>query len=938
MGWRTRAAAIAGVCAVVATGLIVLSPASRASTVQSGHVNYIGPGTPNPGQCPPGSSQNDTNGPSCIITTAAINVQQNAQPDSTGDGSNQVDCVTTTCIAVQEGPVGNETTKPTNVANCNNTTPTTDQADSQVCQVTQAGGSNTINANFKQQPTVTGDQFTNTSLAQNITQFSRQRFLTSQSGDVNTLTVNGTITQSATANLTAQLPVTHTQRTVQLSNNQMYGAVSNSATYNLVRSQTSVANGAHPTTLQDDIVGPDIDTQTSTPAAIGLAQINLTAQSTTSTGWNQISVNGSDTKSQKAQSLDLGPVTQTQGHTGDPTASCTPSSCDQPAGIGGTLLVNSGVQNPNGVPDVDIGNVNDNTNTKCLCKNWSQTASGLAGAAVQKTQNQFDNLPIKIPGTSPFLVTTKSVSTLSTDSGGHEFCGESANGHADSVWTGQLECHDTAGSKTANLVIPFQAQSPNISATCNVNTDSCQQGGTNLPVSQAQLAVRNVSAGQQFASATSPSQTTASPGDTVEYQPTFQNQGDTASTATNATLSMPIPSGTTFASCSGSCTQSGGTVTWSLGSVSGGQSVSRTLDVTVNANAPAGEVTSTAAGADDQEASFNSNQVTLVVKTTITASGTAVSGTEGTAVPATTQVASFTTNNKADGTGDYTASVNWGDPNNPTPTAGTVSLPPTGQPFVVTSGGHTYSDEGTYTVTTTITNVHDSSVTKQVTSTATIGDSLAGNGETLFAKPCPNLPAGLSYCGEVANFTDANKSEPTSNFTASIDWGDPGSPSAVTSGTIGGSGGSYTVSGSHAYSTTGTKTITVTISETGGSTVKVTSTQPPPPPGGVGPVGGQRLVPQEPVRERQPGAVELQGVRDVGRLDDQPVGRVPGAQRPDPVVDVDGRQQPAAAGVDPAVHARRRRQHREQERQQHDRECRTLGCRAEQHRIQPERR
>jgi hypothetical protein len=62
---------------------------------------------------------------------------------------------------------------------------------------------------------------------------------------------------------------------------------------------------------------------------------------------------------------------------------------------------------------------------------------------------------------------------------------------------------------------------------------------------------------------------------------------------------------------------------------------------------------------------------------------------------------------------------------------------------------------------------------------------------------------------QVATFTHANGVEPTSAFVATINWGD-GTTSA---GTIALSGTTYTVQGSHTYSSTHGHTITTTVTE-----------------------------------------------------------------------------------------------------------------------------
>jgi hypothetical protein len=95
--------------------------------------------------------------------------------------------------------------------------------------------------------------------------------------------------------------------------------------------------------------------------------------------------------------------------------------------------------------------------------------------------------------------------------------------------------------------------------------------------------------------------------------------------------------------------------------------------------------------------------------------------------------------------------------------------------------------------------------------TATVGDA------TLNASGISPLPvSGQSFSGPVADFTDANTATSSpADFTATINWGDG---TATSAGTVTGGGGSYQVSGSHSYAGTGYYTVTVHITDDGGST------------------------------------------------------------------------------------------------------------------------
>jgi hypothetical protein len=77
----------------------------------------------------------------------------------------------------------------------------------------------------------------------------------------------------------------------------------------------------------------------------------------------------------------------------------------------------------------------------------------------------------------------------------------------------------------------------------------------------------------------------------------------------------------------------------------------------------------------------------------------------------------------------------------------------------------------------------------------------------------------MSFSGTVASFTDANTGGSTADFTATIEWGDGSS----STGTVSGSAGSYSVSGSHTYASTGPFEVIVKIVDDGGSTAEARS-------------------------------------------------------------------------------------------------------------------
>jgi hypothetical protein len=183
--------------------------------------------------------------------------------------------------------------------------------------------------------------------------------------------------------------------------------------------------------------------------------------------------------------------------------------------------------------------------------------------------------------------------------------------------------------------------------------------------------------------------------------------------------------------------------------------------------------------------------------------------TEDTALPGSTKVATFTDTNTADTAAGFTASITWGDG---TTSAGTISG--SNGSFSVT-GGHTYADEGSFPLSVAITRSADKTA---ITSAGTIAvaeaDVLTPHAATITGT------AGQALNNvTVATFSNSDTASPASDFTASIAWGD-GTTSA---GTVSGSGGTFTVSGSHTYAAAGTDAVAVTLTDDAPGTAKATA-------------------------------------------------------------------------------------------------------------------
>jgi hypothetical protein len=193
------------------------------------------------------------------------------------------------------------------------------------------------------------------------------------------------------------------------------------------------------------------------------------------------------------------------------------------------------------------------------------------------------------------------------------------------------------------------------------------------------------------------------------------------------------------------------------------------------------------------------------VDSPITAAGMTVAATEGS--PFTGTVATFTDPDRAATPSDYSATIDWGD-GSPLDT-GVVTG---GSGSFSVSGTHTYTEEATDAVTVTITDVDNAGNNAATHSTANVADATLGSN---CATPAVST---MSFSGMVANLTDANSFATTSDFTATINWGDGSSSAGTVSSPT---GGTFTVSGSHTYSSTGPESISVTAKDDGGSTTSV---------------------------------------------------------------------------------------------------------------------
>jgi hypothetical protein len=164
----------------------------------------------------------------------------------------------------------------------------------------------------------------------------------------------------------------------------------------------------------------------------------------------------------------------------------------------------------------------------------------------------------------------------------------------------------------------------------------------------------------------------------------------------------------------------------------------------------------------------------------------------------------------------FNATINWGDAS-PT-TQGFVTLvggTATSSIFSV-SGSHVYTKSGSFTITITVNDSGGNSTTLVTTATVS-SNALVANVVPISATEGLATPPGQV----IATFTSDSGSEPLSNFSATINWGD-GTPidngaSGVT--IVANGGGSYSVQApTHTFAEEGTYVVTVTITDSNGPT------------------------------------------------------------------------------------------------------------------------
>jgi hypothetical protein len=201
---------------------------------------------------------------------------------------------------------------------------------------------------------------------------------------------------------------------------------------------------------------------------------------------------------------------------------------------------------------------------------------------------------------------------------------------------------------------------------------------------------------------------------------------------------------------------------------------------------------------------LNSGTVAVAEADVLAANGLTFTANLGQAFSGT--VATFTDSDTSNVASDFNATINWGDgtttPGVITDTAGVISV----------SGTHTYGSAGRDAVTVTLTEDAPGTATATGSSTANVAGlaGLAGQTSLTAAKEGVALPSTT----RVATFTDTNRRDTASSFTATINWGD----GTTTSGKVTGSNGAFTVTGGYTFADEGSFPLGVTVTDKANNT------------------------------------------------------------------------------------------------------------------------
>jgi uncharacterized repeat protein (TIGR01451 family) len=359
------------------------------------------------------------------------------------------------------------------------------------------------------------------------------------------------------------------------------------------------------------------------------------------------------------------------------------------------------------------------------------------------------------------------------------------------------------------------------------------------PIANWGTAIANFSPGAPASPAdltvtlTGPSSVNA--GSNATYTITLVNHGP--GPAQNVVLSDLLPAGSTLVSMtpatgnpdSFTFAQSGSTVTESAASMAAANTDTFTLVVFAPSNLSNGaafsDTASVSSNSTDPNPADNTATVTgSIVNTGATADlavGNAgvTGGTEGSNI---TYTVTVTNNGPSNATGVVLTDTLGANLRFVSATASQGTFTQSGGVITFNLGG--VAAAGTATLTVTAQALEDGNLTNTASVTSNLADSNSSNNSMtattpvaeavlVVSAPITTKSTRLSNV-VVATFTHASGVEAASAFTATINWGD----GSTSTGTIKQSGSTYSVTGSHRYSRSGSHTITTTVTEIGNAT------------------------------------------------------------------------------------------------------------------------
>ncbi len=265
-------------------------------------------------------------------------------------------------------------------------------------------------------------------------------------------------------------------------------------------------------------------------------------------------------------------------------------------------------------------------------------------------------------------------------------------------------------------------------------------------------------------------------------------------------------------------------ITWGNGVVSAGTveptSTPGRFDITgSNLYLTANTYPISVAVSDYQSDSTTIDSTAYVAAPVLTPIGTTAGFTAGVLPSSPVTVGSFLDSNTGAVSGNFTASITWGDGHTSPGTVAAVS----GTPGLFSvSGSNLYITPNSYPFSIAVQDNLGNTAT--IKGTALVASPIDASGTTFTTTPGVPLPGDTV----VANFTDVNPNATYKNITAVIKWGD----GATGAGTVNfiasnGSTGIFTVTGSHLYAASGTAssyTVGVTIVDPSGQTAPTSST------------------------------------------------------------------------------------------------------------------